>query len=202
MSFPKALIMTFSPATLPCLGIFFMWIPRVCVSALGMLLGGVSALNSRKGNGEIRSENTTARVRMWMSARVWAISHFLREEDELMPLHTELCRVTCYRYTYWTCAFGEHCKNKTPSRRKNFRRSRATGTWASIINMVHINSKASPWEPEPTAQQLAVTNGCRWMASVPCCRASPVVSSPRISFRRTKRAVVRPGIITLNAAVG
>lgn len=64
LSVPKPLIMTFGPAKLSCLGIFFMWIPRVRVSALGMLHGGASALNSRKGNGEIRSENTTARVRI------------------------------------------------------------------------------------------------------------------------------------------
>lgn len=164
--------------------------------------GGVSALNSRKGNGEIRSENTTARVRIWMSVRARAISHFLREQDEVMPLRTELWWGSRVTDIDWTCASGGHCKNKTPSRRKNFRRSRATGTWAAFINTVHINSKPSPWEPQPTAQQLAVTNGCHWMASVPCCCASPVVSSSRISFWRTKRAVVRRGIITLNAAVG
>lgn len=33
-----------------------------------------------------------------MSERVRAISHFLPEQDEVMPLRAELWRATCYRY--------------------------------------------------------------------------------------------------------
>lgn len=47
-SFPKTLIVTFSPATPPCPGAL-MWIPRVHVSALGMLLWGRLRFELKEG---------------------------------------------------------------------------------------------------------------------------------------------------------